>query len=107
MPSYKTFCDTIQTKFDFELVQIIDPQITKICAAGHQAQLAIEQMKRFVCSIKNFNTRKQQAEHINITYGKLDRSAFVFTLLDNKHLSKPQLLKIINQCLLQINCQQS
>lgn len=100
MPSYNCFFEKIQTEFDFELAQIIDSQIAKVSEAGEQAKLVIQHMKEFVASIRNFETRKQQAEHILATYSKAGRAPFVFTLLDHKPLCSSQLAKLIHQCLL-------
>ena len=99
MPSRVEFEDKIEKEFDFELAQLMSSQIVKICAAGKQTMLLIQQMKQFVSSIRKFDTRKQQAEYINLTYGKMNRSWFVFNLLDGKELSKLQLIKLVSQCL--------
>jgi predicted PolB exonuclease-like 3'-5' exonuclease len=95
MPSYEDFYNMIETDFDFEIAEQLKDSIQKITIHGEQAKHDIENMKAFCHSIRKFETRKQQAEHIITTYDT--RSSYVFNLLDNKPLTQPQWIKIINQ----------
>jgi hypothetical protein len=54
-------------------------------------------MKDFVQSIRGFETRKEQARHIQTTYGNVNRSSFAFSLLDGKELDDIQIFKLIDQ----------
>jgi T4 RnlA family RNA ligase len=97
MPDYDVFYKKIETEFDFELAQQLNHLILKVCNVGNEAKDIIKNMNEFVLSIRNFENRKDQAQHIISTYGKLERSSFVFSILDGKQLSKNQLIKLIHQ----------
>lgn len=96
MPEYDNFFKKVETEFDFEIAEQLKDLIIKICDAGEKTKKDIQHMKEFVHSIRGFETRKQQAEHIITTYGKSNRSSYVFCLLDEKDLSEIQLIKLIN-----------
>lgn len=97
MPDYNEFYKKIETEFDFELAQQMTSQISKLCDAKKTVLNIINGMKEFVSSIRNFENRKQQAEYIISSYGKTNRSSFVFCILDGKELTNEQLVKLFHQ----------
>jgi hypothetical protein len=99
MPNYQDFYTKIETEFDFEIANQLKSQISKMADAGEKIRKIVEGMKKFVSSLKYFETRKHQAEHILESYGNTNRASFVFTLLDGKELSKEQLIKLMHQSL--------
>jgi T4 RnlA family RNA ligase len=99
MPEYQDFYTKVETDFDFELANQLKSQISKMADAGERVEKIVEGMKKFVSSLKFFETRKQQAEHTLDSYGNTNRASFVFTLLDGKELSKDQLVKLMHQSL--------
>ncbi len=99
MPSYDVFSKKIETEFDFEIVRQLDPLITKICDTGSHVAELIESMKDFVKSIRNFETRKQQAEFIIATYTNTNRTSYIFHMLNNKELTNEHKIKLMHQCL--------
>lgn len=96
MPDYNTLYNLIETEFDFEIAKQLENELQKIVQNGEKVQHAIEAMREFVLSIRNFETRKQQAEHVITSYGKQNRASFVFSLLDGKELSREQLIKLMS-----------
>ena len=99
MPDADTFLNKIETDYDYEVAIQLKDEISRICKAGEEVKKIICNMKDFVKSIRGFKTRKQQAEHILTTYGNVNRSSFVFSLLDGKEISNIQILKLIEQTL--------
>ncbi len=97
MPSYDNFYKIIEKEFDFELAEQMKPSIEKVCEVGLEVKKSIENMKDFVSSIRGFENRKQQAQHILATYKICNRSSFVFNLLDGKELDNNQLIKLMEQ----------
>jgi hypothetical protein len=99
MPRYNEFYKKIETEFDFEIAEQLKDSILKICDSGEKTKKDIQHMKDFTISIRGFETRKQQADHINTTYSKSNRSSYVFCLLDDKELSNIQIKNLILQLL--------
>jgi hypothetical protein len=97
MPSEEDFSKKIEIDYDYEIAIQLKDEISKICLAGEEVKKIIENMKDFVQSIRGFETRKEQARHIQTTYG--NRSSFVFSLLDGKELENNQKIKLIEQTL--------
>jgi T4 RnlA family RNA ligase len=95
MPSYEDF----YLKLDYEIAFQLKDQLQKISQAGEEVKKEIDKMKEFCHSIRGFETRKQQAEHIITTYSNSKRESIVFSLLDNKELNKQQLIKLLDQFL--------
>jgi T4 RnlA family RNA ligase len=93
MPSYEDFYQKIETDFDFEIAEQLKDQLLKISETGEKCKKDVANMKDFCCSIRSFETRKQQAEHILMTYKT--RSSYVFNLLDGKELTDAQWNKLI------------
>ena len=98
MPIYQTFYDTIKTHFDYELAELLVDQMTKISDAGESVRKTISNMHDFISSIRNFDTRKDQALAITRQHGGMD-SGVLFSLLDGKELNKKQLIKLVESSL--------
>lgn len=96
MPDYNTLYNLIETEFDFEIAKQLEEEIQKLVERGEKVKHTVESMKDFVTSIRNFETRKQQAEHIITSYGKANKASFVFSLLDGKELTREQLIKLFS-----------
>jgi len=94
MPSYEDFYQKIETDFDFEIAEQLKDQLLKISETGEKCKKTVANMKDFCSSIRGFENRKQQAEHIMTTYKS--RSSYVFNLLDGKELSDIQWIKLIS-----------
>lgn len=103
MPSKDDFYKKIETDYDYEIAIQLKDEISKICICGEETKKVIHNMKDFVNSIRGFENRKQQAEHILSTYGHQQRSSFVFSLLNGKELDDNQIFKLMNQ-ILENNC---
>jgi len=99
MPKFEEFYSKVEKDFDYELAKQLIPMISKVCDAGETVNKIVEGMENFVSSIRNFDNRKQQAEHIISSYGKTNRASFVFSILDGKELNKEQLIKLVHQSL--------
>ena len=97
MPDREVFQEKIAVEFDFEIAHQLTCIIDKICEAGEETKKDIENMKDFVQSIRGFETRKKQAEHINMTYSKSNKSSYVFSILDGKELTDLQLTKLVTK----------
>lgn len=99
MPDYQDFYNLIETTFDFEIASQLRGQISKLSDAAKEVKRIIEHMKDFVDSIRNFPTRRDQAQAILEAYGQTNRSSFVFALLDGKPLTNDQIIKLFWQVL--------
>jgi hypothetical protein len=97
MPCYDDFYKKIETDFDFEIAEQLKDQLLKISQTGEDVKQEIENMKEFCNSIRNFENRKKQAEHIMKSYSSSQKTAYVFSLLDGKELSEIQLIKFIHK----------
>lgn len=97
MPKYLDFYKKVETEFDYEIALQLTSQINKICTAGEKVKMLIENMKEFLSSIRGFQNRKQQAEHIIDTYGSANRASFVFHMLNGKELTKEHIIKLLHQ----------
>ena len=66
---------------------------------GKTVNKIINGMNNFINTIKDYPTRKEQAQQIMLSYGidKKNISSMLFTLLDNKKLSNDQLIKLMHQ----------
>lgn len=99
MPDFENFFKKIEEEFDFEIATQLEQEILKVSNAGRSVKECVANMVDFAESIRNFDSRKEQAEHIINSYGKHGRAPFVFSILDGKKLEKNQLIKLINQFL--------
>lgn len=95
MPAREEFYKKIETEFDFEIVIQLKDQIEKICTAGELSKKYIDNIKTMVYDIRKVNSRKDQANMIKRNYK--ENSSYVFSILDDKPLSKQQLIKLIKQ----------
>ncbi len=95
-PNYTEFVNYIQSKFDYECLQMALPHISKVCDASKEMNKIIEHMKNFIVKLDS-KIRKDQAIEILDKYKK--NSGMVFTLLDGKELTKDQVKKLMYQCL--------
>lgn len=99
LPSYKKFYETIKNNFDWELAEQMTSEISKIVDCGKKVKKNIKTMNDFIHTIKDYPTRKEQAQQIMAIYGRRadNRSSMLFTLLDGKQLSNDQLIKLMHQ----------
>lgn len=99
-PTYQEFEQYIVTTFDWELWKMIQGDVSKICDAWKSVQRIVEGMTKFVDeTLRPLPTRRQQAEKVIASYGKTNRSQFVFSLLDSEPLNGDQKKKLLYQCL--------
>ena len=97
MPSCENFYKKIETEFDFEIALQLKDEIEKICDAGEKTKKYIDNILDVVHDIRKFKSRKEQAEMIKRNYK--ENSSYVFSILDNKPVSKMQWTKLIHQYL--------
>jgi hypothetical protein len=95
MPSCEDFYKKIEIDFDFEIAIQSKDQIEKICDAGELTKKYIINIQEIVRDIRGVETRKEQAEMIKRNYR--ENSGYVFSVLDNKPISKMQWIKLIHQ----------
>ena len=94
MPEYEVFYKKIETEFDFEIALQLKNEIKKICNSGEKAIGYVDNILEMVYDIRKVESRKEQAEMIKRNYK--ENSAYAFSILDNKSLSKIQWIKLIN-----------
>ena len=99
MPNKEDFLKKIEIDYDYEIVIQLKDEISKICHTGEEVKKIVNNMKEFVQSIRGFENRKDQAQHILTTYRNTNKSSFVFSLLDGKELDDIQIFKLMNQTL--------
>lgn len=97
MPSMEDFFKHIETEYDFEVASQLNKEITSLAIQGEEVKKIINQMSEFIKSIRNIESRKEQAAIIMNSYGPSNRTAMLFTLLDGKELNNQQLTKLISQ----------
>lgn len=95
--SYKKTCDFIESQFDFECLQMSLGFISKICDASKEVNAIVSGMLSFVMKLEG--SRKDKALKIMSSYGNTNRSGMVFSLLDNKPLTKDMIKKLFFQVL--------
>ena len=100
-PSYHEFYDFIEKQFDFELAEYCKGSISKIVDANKEVKKIVDYMHVFLNEkVKPLPNRKEQALKILDSYGKTNRSSFMFHLLDgNEKLTDEQEKKILFQVL--------
>lgn len=97
-PTYQAFLDYLEKTFDFEIMVMARPMVSKICDAWKEAEKIIHGMNNFLTPIMINNvSRKDAAALILQAYGPTNRSAMVFALLDRKPLSDDQKKKLLYQ----------
>jgi hypothetical protein len=97
-PSYNTFLEMLMAQFDFECMQMVLPFVSKIVDSKKKVDVIVAHMKSFVEPLKVVS-RKDAALAIVGSYGKTNRSSFMFSLLDGKELTVEQMKKLVYQCL--------
>ena len=99
-PTYQTFLDKLEKSFDYEIMVMARPLVSKICNAWKGVEKIIHGMNNFLTPIMiNDTSRKDAAVLILQAYGPTNRSAMCFTLLDRKPLSVDQKKKLLYQML--------
>ena len=97
-PSYKSFCDYIENTFDYEILQMSTSYISNIVDASKEVKDILEGMYKFIEKIKTQTSiRKEQAVAITNSYGITGRTSILFSLLDNKPITKDNLKKLFYQ----------
>lgn len=98
MPSYQDFEKKLIEQFDYECFQMVRGFASTICEGYKEVQKIVSSMTKFADSLKSLSSRKEQALKVFSSYGKeSNRSSFVFTILDNKPISKEQQKKLLYQ----------
>jgi rRNA-processing protein FCF1 len=95
MPIQEEFYKLIENEFDFEIAKQLKAEIEKICNAGEKAKKYIDNILDVLHDIRKVETRKEQAAMIKRNYN--ENSSIVFSILDNKQITKPQWTKLIKQ----------
>jgi hypothetical protein len=95
MPSSENFSKTIETEFDYEIAIQLKDEIEKICNAGEMTKKYIDHLLEMIHDIRKVETRKEQAEMIKRNCG--NNSAYAFSILDNKEITKIQRFKMIKK----------
>jgi hypothetical protein len=99
-PDYQTFVDKIMKTFDEDCVAMALPFASQVLDASKQVRAILKGMQTFVdTKLKPLATRKEQAQLVISSYGKTNRSGFVFSLLDGKVLDKDARKKLYWQSL--------
>lgn len=97
-PTYQAFLNYLEKTFDFEIMVMARPMVSKICDAWKEVGKIIHGMNNFLTPIMINNvSRKDAAALILQAYGPTNRSAMVFALLDRKPLSDDQKKKLLYQ----------
>jgi len=97
MPSAEVFFKLVETEFDYEIAIQLKDEIEKICKSGEKTKKYIDNILEMVHDIRKIESRKEQAEMIKANYKY--NSGYVFSMLDNKKISKSQLARLINNFL--------
>lgn len=97
--TYNEFVSKLEEHLDWECMQLILPFVSKIFEYLKEVRKIVEGMHGFIDKIKSLETRKEQALQIINSYGKTNRASMLFTLLDNKELTKDNVKKLIFQCI--------
>ena len=95
MPSTENFSKTIETEFDYEIAIQLKDEIEKICNAGEKAKKCVDNLIEMIHAIRRVETRKEQAEMIKRNCS--DNSAYAFSILDDKEITKLQWFKMIKK----------
>ena len=100
MPDYQEFFNAVEKVVDFETATAFRGRISKVVDAGKEVNRIIEGMETFVKDFRNL-PRKEAALAIMGSYGgdKNSRSGMCFHILDNKPLTKEQIIKLFWQTL--------
>lgn len=99
-PSYQQFVEDLAKIYDHECLTEALPFASTVCDANRQVNAILAGMQTFVdTKLKPLPTRKEQAMLVMSSYGKTNRSGYVFSLLDGKTLDKEAITKLYWQVL--------
>lgn len=98
-PTYNEFSVYLISQFDYECFEMVRGYASNICDAKKQVDAIVRGFYKTIENIKELPTRKEQALKITKSYGKTNRSSFVFVLLEGKTLSKDNYKKLYYQVL--------
>jgi hypothetical protein len=99
-PSYQEFERQLVATFDYECFTMVRGYASNICDAAKQVHQIIDGIDAFVDgTLRPLPTRRAQAEKVLASYSTTNRSAMVFTRLDDKLLSDDQVKKLFWQVL--------
>lgn len=99
-PTYQEFEKFITDRFDWELWSQVRGDASRICDAYKEVEKILDGMNVFVGSkLRPLATRREQAELTISSYGKTNRAAFVFKILDGKELTRDDEKKLLYQVL--------
>ncbi len=99
-PSYQEFKQQLIEAFDYECFEMVRGFASDICDGAKEVQHIVENMEAFVkTELSRYPTRKLQAAVTFQSYGKTNRSSFVFKILDGKSLTIDDYRKLFWQVL--------
>lgn len=99
-PSYNDFAAKISQTFDHECLALALPFASQVVDAGREVKKILAGMKKFVDEkVRPLPTRKEQAQLVLSSYGKTNRSGFVFQTLDGKQIDNDGIKKLYWQVL--------
>jgi hypothetical protein len=96
MPSYQDFYKAVSDTLDFEVAERIVPEMSKICDGYKEVLKIVEFMKEYVETHRHLS-RKEFALDTIQKWGKTNRQAMIFSILDKSELSKDLLKKLVYQ----------
>lgn len=96
-PQYKEFEKNLIETFDYECYEMVRGYASQICDAYKQADKILDGMRNFIDKLDKQETRKYKAMKIQEAYGKTNRCAFAFSLLDGKDVTNDTYKKLIYQ----------
>lgn len=105
-PAYKEFYELVVKHFDYEIANQVLGDISIISDAWKEVNVIIENFKKFIQTRlltlgnpQDAKARKEMVDVVFSSYGKTNRTGFIFTLLDGKELNDEALEKLIYQCI--------
>lgn len=102
MPSFEVFLEKIKKELNFDITEDLKVDISKICEAGELTKKDINNMIELINSIRGFENRKQQADYINLSYKKTNKSNYLFCILDGKDITNKQKIEILKEKLIEL-----
>ena len=98
MPDFNSFYSQLVEIYDYEIAEQARPHISIVCDAWKEVVDIEAGMRKFVERIKKLDTRKEQAQEIISSYGRANRSGFLFKILDGAEaLEKDDYKKLLFQ----------
>ena len=98
LPSYQEFFSHLSAIFDYEIAEMARGHASNIADAAKEIVTIEKSMQEKALSMSNL-PRKSQAEIVLQAYGKTNRAAFVFQLLDGKKWNSETYKKLLYQIL--------